>query len=113
MAAASSARAGLALRRQQLPEQAVVPVPAAVVAHGLGGLRDGLEQLFQRLALQRRVGVHRLVQIVDIGLVVLVVVEGHRLLVDGRLQRVIGIREGRKRKGHGEAPSTRFQGALI
>jgi hypothetical protein len=38
---------GLVGGGQQLPEQAVVPVPAAVVAHRLRGLGDVGEQLFQ------------------------------------------------------------------
>jgi hypothetical protein len=92
--------AGLIGGGQQFPEQAVVPVTAAVVAHGLGGGRNAGEDFFQRLALQIRSRIDGLVQVVDIGLVVLVVVEGHRLLVDGRLQRVIGVGQRGQGEGH-------------
>ncbi len=85
---------------QQFPEQAVVPVTTAIVANSLGQFGDAGKQLFQRLALQAFVSIHGLVQVVDIGLMMLVVVEGHRLLVDGRFQGVIGVREGRKGEGH-------------
>ena len=53
---------------------------------------------------QTGVGRDGLVQLVDIGLMVLVVVKGHRPGVDGGLQRVIGIGQRRQGEGHGEAP---------
>lgn len=91
-------------RGQQFPEQAVVPHAAAVVADRLRQLGHDREDLFQRLALRLGRGVDELVQVVDVGLMVLVVVEGHRLLVDGRLQRVIGVGQRGQGEGHGETP---------
>ena len=42
----------------------------------------------------------RLVGVVDVGLVMLVVVEMHRLLVDMRLERAVVVRERRDLVGH-------------
>jgi hypothetical protein len=46
-----------------------------------------------------------LVQLVGIGGVMLVVMKLHRLLVDHRLERVIGVRQRRKFESHQESPS--------
>jgi hypothetical protein len=44
------------------------------------------------------------VDLVDVGLVVLVVVDPHRLAVDVRLERVVVVGERWDRVGHGIAP---------
>ena len=74
----------------------MVRVTAAVVArHGplvFGNLVEVLDHL-----LDRTVGplcpLHRLVEVVDVRLVVLPVVDAHRLLVDRRLERVVVVRQ--------------------
>ena len=75
---------------------AVVPDRRALV---LGQLVEQREHL-----LERAVGplgpVERLVQVVDVGLVVLVVVDAHRLLVDRRLERVVVVGKRGKLVGH-------------
>ena len=42
----------------------------------------------------------RRVQVVDVRLMMLAVMDLHRLRVDVRLERVVGVRERRQRKGH-------------
>jgi hypothetical protein len=65
----------------------MVPVAAGIVAHR-GRQRCGArEQLLQRLSRQRRVRRHRLVERIDIGLMMLVVMQRHRLGIDHRRQR--------------------------
>jgi hypothetical protein len=92
-----------AVRAHPLPEQGVVVVAAAVVAHGLllvlrqrvEVLQDLLDRLAVELgALQRCVG------LVHVGLVVLVVVHAHRRLVDVRLERGVVVGERRDFVGH-------------
>jgi hypothetical protein len=77
--------------------------PAIVADHRLGR-PSILDDLVQALALQRRVGLDRLVEIVDIGLVMLVVVELHGLRVDVRLQRIVGVGQRGDFEGHGVSP---------
>jgi hypothetical protein len=82
----------------------VVVVAARVVAHRrplvLGDLVEVAEHLLDGLV--RPVGaVERLVRVVHVGLVVFVVVDLHRLLVDVRLERVVVVRQGRNLVGHG------------
>src|SRR4051794_9934039 len=91
-----------AVRAHDLPEEAVVGVTAGVVANrGLLVAERGevLQHLLDRLvgplrALERGVG------LVHIGLVVLVVVDAHRLLVDVRLERAVVVREVRYLECH-------------
>ena len=74
------------------PEEAVVGMSAGVVAHrALLVLRQGreaLEHLLDGLAVELR-ALQRAVGLVDVGLMVLVVMDAHRLLVDVRLERVV------------------------
>jgi hypothetical protein len=85
-----------AVRAHPLPEQRVVVVPAAVVADGGRLVAQGveiLEHFLDRLvrpvaALEGRVG------LVHVGLVVLVVMQAHRCLVDVRLERVVPVGKG-------------------
>ena len=97
-------RLAAAVRAHDLPEERVVRVPAAVVAHGRPPLLrqqvDVVEHLLERPAVPLG-ALDRLVQVVDVGLVVLVVVEPHRLLVDVRLERVVGVRKRRQLIRHG------------
>jgi hypothetical protein len=87
----------------------VVHVAAAVVSDrrpdGLGQRVDLRDQLFDRLLLQIRMRLQRRVEVVDVGCVVLVVVDPHRLLVDVRLQGVVVVRQGGKGEGHGSGSS--------
>ena len=78
--------------------------PAGVVANGrldvLGQDLEVRQHVLDRpvLPLGAR---ERLVGVVDVGLVVLVVMEPHRLLVDVRLERVVVVRKRRDLVGHG------------
>ena len=73
----------------------MIGMAAAVVAHGradvLRHLVDPAQQLLERPVLQLRVLGESLVQLGDVGRVVLVVMDLHRLRVDVRLERVEGI----------------------
>ena len=97
--------AGLAaaVRAHRLPEQRVVVVAAAVVADG-AALR--LRHLAQdrrgrpRSACRRARPLQRGVRLVDVRLVVLVVMEAHRVRVDVRLERLVGVGERRDFVGH-------------
>ena len=85
-----------------LPEERVVVVPTAVVAHG-GRLVtervEVLEDLLDRPV--RPVGsLERGVGLVHVGLMVLVVVHAHGGLVDVRLERVVVVGEGWDLVGH-------------
>ena len=77
---------------------------AAVVADGradlLGHDADVAQQLVDRLRLQLGCFLERLVQVGDVRLVMLAVMDFHRLLVDVRLEGIGGIGQGGKRKGH-------------
>ena len=91
--AARGARA--ALGAHERPEERVVVVAAAVVAHGhpnrLGNGVQILEQFFQRLLLPPRGLGQGVVEILHVGGVMLAVVNLHRLRIDHRLQRIEGI----------------------
>ena len=82
----------------------MVGVPAAVVAHRRTDvLGDGIEvgdQLLDRLALQLGILLERGIEIVHIRLMMLAVMDLHRLLVDERLERVVGVGKRRKFVGH-------------
>jgi hypothetical protein len=86
----------------------VVDVPAPVVddrlADVFGHLFDVPHQLLDRHALQVGVALGRLVQVIDVGLVVPVVVDFHCQGVDVRLQRVVRIRQGRQGESHDVLP---------
>jgi hypothetical protein len=74
----------------------VVPVASAIVANGRN-IRVRSEQLFERLA--RHVGAFEgSVQVVDVSLVVLGVVNLHRLRINMGLQSAVRIGEVRKCK---------------
>jgi hypothetical protein len=79
-------------------------MPAAVVANRVPLVIRHLVQvrqhLLDRLAVERRAG-ERGVRLVHVGLVVLVVMELHRRLVDVRLERVVGVGERWYLVGHG------------
>ena len=88
--------------RHDLPEEVVVPVPAAVVANRranfLGGFLHLFDDFFDR-HLQPIVHAGKgFVQVIDVGLVVLVVVNRHRLGVDDRFEELVGIRQLGQRK---------------
>src|SRR3954470_16562291 len=74
----------------------VVPDGGALV------LRNELEVREDRLdgAVRPLTALERLVRVVDVRLVVLVVVDAHRLLVDVRLERVVVVRQRRDLESH-------------
>src|SRR4051812_32904023 len=89
-------RLAAAVGAHDLPEEGVVGVPAAVVTHGCLDVRWERPEVLQDLlhglvrpfgALQGTVG------LVHVGLVMLVVMDAHRLLVDVRLERAVVVRE--------------------
>jgi hypothetical protein len=88
-----------------LPEHGVVGMSAAVVAYGRADrLREFSElgkHLLERHPGHLRVILQSVVQIIDIGRVVAVVVDLHRLSVDMRLEAVGGIAERLKRERAG------------
>jgi len=96
-------RLAAAARLHQLPEERMVRVAAAVVAHGgalvLGDHVEQREHLLERAAVPLG-AVERLVEVVDVGLVMLSVVDAHRLLVDRRFECVVVVRERGKLVGH-------------
>jgi hypothetical protein len=75
----------------RLPEERVVPVTAAVVAHGVTRFGDLREQRLERQPGECGRGRDGLVEVVDVSLVMLAVVDLHRALVDDRRERVVGI----------------------
>ena len=85
------------LRAQDFPEQAVIGMPAAVVAddvaNGFRHAGQSTHQIFDRLGGQIRMGFERLVDVVDVSLMVLAVMDQHGRGVDVRLQRIMGIRQ--------------------
>ena len=93
---------------QGRPEEAVVDVTAAVVAHGRANvLRDLVQvahELFDGEFLERGVAFDRGVELVDVGLVVLGVMDLHGARVDERLQRVVCIFDFRQCVSHWVPP---------
>ena len=65
-----------------------------------GRLSMPAEQLLQRFLLEIGMRLERRVQVLDVRVVVLVVVDPHRLLVDVRLQGVVGVGQGGKGERH-------------
>ena len=91
-----AARRAAAVGAHALPEERVVEVAAAVVADGRPLVVGDAVEAGQDL-LDRPVGpvgpLERGVDLVHVGLVVLVVVDPHRLLVDVRLERAVVVGE--------------------
>ena len=87
---------------------------AAVVAHGGANAFGQLVQLgnqqLGRLAVKRR-ALDGGNQVVDVGLMVLGVVNLHRPRVNMRLQRIVGIGQGRQGVAHGWGLSFRLKKA--
>ena len=84
-----------AVRPHDLPKEAVVGMAAAVVSDGtanvFGNSRQVSNEFFRRFAEEFRMLFNGAVQIVDVGLVVLVVVIVHRFFVNVRLESVVSI----------------------
>ena len=79
----------------------------------LGDRVDGAEQVLEGLLVELGVLVERRVQVVDVRLVVLAVVDLHRLRVDIRLERGEIVGQGRQGVCHdllrgGDGPGHRF-----
>jgi hypothetical protein len=85
----------------------MIDVPAAVVPNGrpdlLRHLLEAPQQILGRELGQLRIRRDRLVQVVDVRLMVLVVMELHRLRIDIRLQGIVGESQRRQRVRHGGA----------
>ena len=98
-------RGVLIVRGQNGPEERVVGVAAGVVADAAAdGVGDFAEVGDQGVNVQRGEGGVVLEQVVgvgDVGLVMLAVVDFHRLRVDVRSEGVEGVRQGREGEGHG------------
>ncbi len=77
---------------------------AAVVPYGaanrLGDAAQVADQILDRLAGEIGMPLERAVELGDVGRVVLVVVDPHRLLVDVRLERVVVVRQRGQFVGH-------------
>src|ERR1035437_1245816 len=88
----------------QRPEQRVVPVSAAVVAHGgsdgVRDLRHVAAEVVERPAREFGRLLDRGIQVVDVRLMMLAVVDLHRLRIDVRLERVGSVGKGRKCMRH-------------
>ena len=86
-----------ALRLHDLPEHGVIDMASAVVADGsadvFGNCVEVADEILGRLAGELRVLLEGGVQILHICTVVHVVMQSHRLLIDGGIQCVIGIRQ--------------------
>src|SRR5580704_8715842 len=86
------------------PEDRVIRVAAGIVANNsadvLWHLVDPPEQIFDGLGRKRRMILERLVGVGDVGRVVLVVMDLHRLGVDVRLERIETVGKRRKLKCH-------------
>ena len=85
------------LRPHDRPEHRVVDVAAAIVPHGradvVGHAVDAAQQVFDALGLELWMFLERRVQIRNVRVVMLPVMNLHRLLVDVRLERVGWIRQ--------------------
>ena len=96
-----------AIGAHELPEEAVVRVPAAIVADG-GPLLLGNQVEDGEYLLDRAVGplrsLERGVEVRNVRAVVFVVVDAHCLLVDRRCERVVGVRQFGQDVGHLVAP---------
>ncbi|MNI39498.1 hypothetical protein D3C73_936810 [compost metagenome] len=104
---------GAAVGTEHGPEQAVVGVAAAVVAHCAAdrfgqGIQIG-DQGFHRLRRQARL-FQRGIEVVDVGLVVLAVVDFHRARIEVRFEGIVGIGEGGKRVRHRDSLRGEGQG---
>lgn len=93
-----------ALRTHHLPEQAVVGVAAAVIAHRPQNLsRQAVEAGKQLLHRQHRqlgeIGQGG-IEVVDVGLMVTAVMDLHGLCIDMGFQRVISVRKGWQGMAH-------------
>ena len=87
-----------ALGLHDLPEHGVVDVASAVVADGgadvVGHGVEVADEIFGGLAGQVGMLLDGGIQILHVGAVVHVVVQGHRLLIDDGFECVVGVREG-------------------
>ena len=82
-------------RREEIPVEVVVPGAAGVVADGgtdiLRHILEVRHQILESFAVQPGMLVEGGIEVVDVGGVMLVMVQTHGLLVHERLERVVGI----------------------
>ena len=85
------------VRAHDFPEEGMVRVTAAVVAHGganvFGHGVEILDQILDRFRGELGLVFERVVDVGDVSLVMLGVMDFHRPRVDVRLERVVGVRE--------------------
>src|SRR5207245_7985952 len=88
-------RLATALGPETAPVETVIPVLRRVVVNG-AALRDAVGRGDDRLELHVGIGRarHGLVEIVDVGLVMLAVVDAERVGGDHRVQCVVGVGQG-------------------
>ncbi|MND87185.1 hypothetical protein D3C80_791800 [compost metagenome] len=89
--------------RHDFPEQRMIGVAAALVDHRRPQffrqlLNGGHQLLHGPLGILGAFNSH--VQVIDVGLVMLGVVDLHGLRIDVRLQGIVGVRQGRQGKSH-------------
>ena len=100
--------------RHQLPEERMIPVAAAVVAHGradvFGHAVHVANQIVEALVVQLGMLVERVVQIRHVGLMMLAVMNLHRLGVDVRFERGKIVRQRGQRMGHVGSPRGTVEG---
>ena len=100
----STSRLTTGVWSQDSPEQRVVVVTTGVVAdNGADVIRNRGEvrnQRFDGFGSQSRVRFQRFIRVVDICLMMLRMVNFHRLGINVRDQRIVGVGQGRQRKSH-------------
>ena len=80
------------------------PLLRTAVRTASGTLLRSLQQIVERLARELGRLLERRVEIVDVGLMMLAVMDLHRLRVDVRLERVVGVGQRGKRERHVRSP---------
>src|SRR6185436_1607052 len=97
-------RRAAGVRPHDLPEHRVVQMAAAVVAHGgtnrFGHAVDALDEVLEALRRKLRGLFNGSVEVRHVRVVVLAVMNLHRLLVDVRFERVARVRKWRKCVSH-------------
>lgn len=93
-----------AFRREEGPEEAMIPVPAAIIAHCgayiLRKLRNTAQNLLEGLSSPIGVLLQSRFQVGKIRAVVLLMVDFHGHLINVRLERIVGIRQVRQDELH-------------
>ncbi len=101
----NTSRCAACVGAHDVPEQRVVEVTAAVVAHratdGFRHAGDVFAEIFDGFTFEFGIASECVVQIGDVSVVMLAVMNLHRLLVDVRFEGVGRVRQGGEGVGHG------------